>query len=65
MIRYSNTLAVLAAKDSRIQEYEHDPVDGHFLHLANGYKESDYGAHSLRSDTVSGIRAKLYLIEKE
>ncbi len=63
MIKFSTTLAILAERDIRIDEYEHDECDGHFLHLAYGYHESDYGAHSIRSDTLRGVLDKLHLIE--
>ena len=57
MARRSSRLARLAASDSRIESYEFDDNDNgsHWLHLADGFIDSESGCSSIHQATVRGV----------
>ena len=51
---FSKTLATPVEHDPRLEEY-YVEQDGHFVHLAKGYRRAGYGSGTIRKDTVKEV----------
>ena len=61
--KYSKVLKRIADKDKRVDKYEHDQ-DGHWFILTKGWIHSDFGAKTIRADTVGRLKSELQNVIK-